>query len=260
MNLKRTSRWMTPYSAIYPRLFMELLPAEVQQSPSVLRDTNLTWDDLRRRNAVVNFRQFLALVRNAIDASQMPSLALQSGAATTITTHGQVGLAMMAAANLGEALCTAVRFIVLRGPFIEANLTRDDELTSIEIDIPSGARNDYRHVIEFVLLCIQSAIKAVSPAAFTGGRFDLAYPPPPYVGEYKRFFRMPTVFGQARNRIVLQTASLGPPIESASAAAFGAVVRECEQLLRSYGRSAIESRIRAVLARRPGEILNLGNV
>jgi len=260
MILKRCSPWTTPYSAVYPRLFMQLLPASAQQARSVLHDTNLTWDDLRRRDAVVNFRQFLALVHNAIDTSETPSLALQAGAVTTIATHGQVGLAMMAAPDLEKALAAMVRFIVIRGPFIEANLTKEGDWTSIDIDIPSGTRDDYPHVLEFVLLCIQSAIHAVSPGALTSGRLELAYPAPTYAAEYKRFFRMPVAFGQARNRIVLATASLAPPIESASAAAFGAVVRECEQLLRSYGQSAIESRIRAALARHPGEILTLDQV
>ncbi|MEN8665195.1 MAG: AraC family transcriptional regulator [Polycyclovorans sp.] len=262
MTAAGAHRWTTPYSAIYPRLFLRLLAVPESRKSAMLLDTGLSWDELAQRDAMITYRQFLALVRNVIDAAEAPSLALQAGALTSISTHGPLGLAMLSASNLESALATMVQFICIRGPFIEASLQNEGEWTAVQIDIPEETREDYPHILEFVLLCIQSSIRSVSADVFRNGRLELSYAAPSYAAEYGRFFDLPVRFGQKRNRFVLASSALMPPVETANAEIFRVAVRECERvlMLHEHSPSTLARRIRAVLAQHRGEMPTLRQV
>lgn len=253
-------RWSAPYSAIYPRLFLKSLPLAPHGETSVLSGTGLTGEALSDARATVNYRQFLMLVGNAIDTSEDPMLALRAGALSTISTHGHVGLAMQSANDLGAALAAMVRFICIRGPFIEARLRHEDDICVVELDIPHESRDNYPHVLEFILLCIQSAIRAIAPEALADGRLELAYAAPTYASQYTRYFAMPVLFGQDKNRLIIKTSSLWTPMESACGSAHRSVIAECEQLARTLSLSPTERRIREALARHKGEMPTLADI
>lgn len=112
-------------TAAYPRILLALLEERGLNGQSLLRDVGLDATTLASAEGRVSPRQYARLAAAALELSGDDDLGLQLALRTPPTAHGNLGVAMMSSASLGEAMQLALRFM----PLLQNNL-----LVQLQID------------------------------------------------------------------------------------------------------------------------------
>jgi AraC-like DNA-binding protein len=204
----------------------------------------------------LSYRQASALIHFAAAALPGP-LGLAVGRRQSMATMGVLGLAMMTAATVGEAVSVAMRHHQVGGSLMDPTV----EPVSVQaVALIAQPRFDDPEILAF--LCEElfaSSLMMARELAGEGFRplaLELSYAAPAWAGDYRRLFGCPVRFGAAQNRALIDAAVLAQPLPSHHPASARQAEALCRQLEAEQGDrdrlvAQVERLLRAQLAQNP---------
>lgn len=195
------------------------------------------------RISYVQARESLLLARH-IGGSD---LGILSGSRKTINALGEMGLGMLAQANLGQALAFGLEYQLIAGSMLQLEL----EVGAQQSQLVSHALFDDRELQDFLdldhLATAMNAARSLPGAQLKPARLELRGNLQTSRSAAEAFFACPVIVGADVSQIVFASAMLELPLSAASDQA--TVSRHaCDQELASIGVLGKQSLVRTLVA------------
>ncbi len=240
-------------SATYAGHLLDVLEARGLVREQVLAQCGIAPAVLAEDGARLAPLQFLRLLDVAEAAGQAEGLGFAFGMALKPTSHGFLGMALMACPTARDALQMAERFAGLRAGFVHLRYREEGDTGVVQFD-HLELLGPYRFLVLETLACI-----FVRTAAFLLGRNSdsteiwMSHPEPDYFVHWRA--QLPTVrFGMPANQVRFPVAVLDRPLALASPAVARAAAGQLESELAVVGAAeSVTARVRARLERVRGE-------
>ncbi|MEM9303669.1 MAG: AraC family transcriptional regulator [Pseudomonadota bacterium] len=249
-------------STTYARILFRHLQLDERSGEPFFRNTGLTYAALMQLDRHVSWAEQQQLFGNALEIHGRPGLGLSVGTALQIASHGPLGVAAMASADLGSALRVFERFATTRARFVEIRLEdRPDSLRIVFAErIPLGALTEF--LTESVVSAMVSAIAFFAGQTPFDGTIRLAYRAPSHAEDYRRHFGVAVQFGAPRTEIVLARPLLDLPSPVADPRLHREALAQCERALEALSEPlpTIASRVERLFEENPGRIWGLDEV
>lgn len=211
----------------------------------------------------LSYRQACEIVARALRTLPGEGHGLAVGTIQDLGHFGLLGLAMMTAANFGEALRIGVQFAPITGAMMELQLqpdapAADGNVAAMAVVARMGTHEpDIEAFLceELFASCLMLCRGLLGPQ-FAPDRVELAYPAPAYADEYRRLFGCDVRFDAPANRVVVDGRWLGMPMPAANPATAQQVLELCHQQMPRLSASselvvAVEKLVRLQLAEAP---------
>ncbi len=209
----------------------------------------------------LSYRHACRIVGRAVRTLPGEGHGLALGQSQDVGHFGLVGLAMMTAANFGEALRIGVQFAPITGAMMELQLEphalgngRAGMAMIARMGTPEADIEPFL-CEELFASCLMLGRGLLGPR-FGPALVELAYPAPGYADDYQRLFECELRFGAASNRIVIDASWLQAPMPAHNPATARQVLELCRQQLPAARPSseivaAVERLVRLQLADGP---------
>ncbi|KAF1693420.1 AraC family transcriptional regulator [Pseudoxanthomonas koreensis] len=209
----------------------------------------------------LSYRHACRIVSRALRTLPGEGHGLAVGRSQDVGHFGMVGLAMMTAANFGEALRIGVQFAPITGAMMDLQLERqllgDGSAGMAMVARMGTAEPEIEPFLceELFSSCLMLCRGLLGPK-FGPALVELAYPAPAYVEQYRRLFGCELHFGAACNRVVIDGSWLDAPMPAHNPDTARQVVELCRQQLPAARPSseivaAVERLVRLQLADGP---------
>ncbi len=202
----------------------------------------------------MSFVDFRLLASTVLLGCQEPALGLLLGQRLNVSTHGILGYAVLASANLGDALRFALTYYRVLGLAFELELVEVGDTVEVRAieTLPLGPLG------RFAAECLMASLHGI--AAFLLGepllraRLGFMHAAPEYVGRYAQVFAAPVLFEQPYHFFGLPKRYLERPMALANPATVQMCEQQCEALLVSLDLpDGLLTRLRRLLLARPGD-------
>jgi AraC-like DNA-binding protein len=177
-----------------------------------LANSQLTLADLSDPDMRVSYRQVLGVVRLATRRYPDLGLGLKLGSRVTLVSYGMLGMAMMTAPRLDDALRLGIDFQRLSGPLYETEFELTDRTLTL---VSREAFPDPETALfsaESALAGIVQFFRFFCGEDFAPLRAEFMHARPVYVEQYESWFKCPLVFNAPRTALVVDSAWLDTPI------------------------------------------------
>ena len=239
----------------YPRLLLEVLADYGIEMRQALAGTGILPVVLEDVDARISPFQFAQLVMRGEQLSGSPALGYEMGWRMNLTSHGDLGQALMASSNLEQALTLAERFLPLRS----MALSMSHHVEHGRLQVLFGERFDLGPLRRF---SFESLLVGLSRAGrLLDGNFDLQvdcdWAEPAYHVHWRErlpFFR----FNQARLCVSLPAHALSFPLLMADSVAARTAILRCEREMSVFDtQHSTAERVRLLLQGRRGDYPDL---
>lgn len=243
--LSPMAAWSHP---IYLRLMRQLLRRLQVDADAVLAEAQLSWDRLATATEGQSYEAVALFIRACLQATQQPWLGLELGRASPPSAHGPTGFAVLASADLRQALEVFARYACLRTSFFDWRC----EPTRGGIELQVGENLDFgdnrRFLLDLVLAAVCQVIAAITGQATDGLRVAYPMAAPAWRERYRSLLGVEVDFDAPRLCISVPQDWLVQPCLSADPRAFEAALQECEALRSSLLAAGTTQRVRDLLA------------
>lgn len=219
----------------------------------LFRRARIDWERARTSGFVTagEFRSLL-LATEAETAS--PWFTLELGCTLSPASHGALGLAVLASADLREALSTLVRYIRTRTPLVRVETHTRDGVVHVRVSDAVVLGDVQRLVHELVLGTVITALRALTGDRFRASEIRVAWPEPPLAVPYERFLVVKkVVFDAPQTEIRFDAHQLDLGVLLADRTAARLAIEKLEGELRELeGRMDLRDRVRERLLKDRG--------
>jgi AraC-like DNA-binding protein len=217
----------------------------------VLRNVNLTMDEVHSPKSRISLAELMEACKNAIRLSSDPHLPYRIGTSIHISTYGMYGFAILCCPDFRKAMAFAELYHALAAPLATIEFTEEKEFASWIIEPNAGAAADpqiYRFLTEMQIGIHISLMRDVMGPAFSPERISLAYPKSDDFSLAMDQIGCPVGFAGSTNQIVFRSAWLDQAANLGNKTTYPAVVALCDDLLNELkSRIGIAGEIRALL-------------
>lgn len=241
----RHALWAQP---IYLRLMRQLLRRMQIDADAVLAEAGLQWDSLATQAHGQGYGSVAQLVRASLRATQRPWLGLELGRSSPPSTHGPTGVAVLASADLRQALEVFARYASLRTNFFEWHCEPLRGALELQVREAQDFGDHRRFLLDLVLAVVCQLLSAVTGQSVEGLRVRYPMPAPSWRERYASLLGVELQFDATVLAVQLPDDWLALPCVSADARAFGAALRECEALRAELTAMDTRQRVRQLLA------------
>ena len=203
----------------------EALFAAAQVKPQVLQHPN----------GRVSFFDFSLLASAALQACQEPALGLLLGQRLNVSSHGILGYAVLASANLGQAIQFALKYYRVLGLAFDLELIEHPEcleLRAIE-SMPMGPLA--RFAAEGLLASLYSIARFLLGTDLQGLAVGFAHAAPSYAERYREIFGVAALFEQPWHSLSMPKRYLTQPMALANPGTVQMCEQQCEAPLSTLG-------------------------
>jgi AraC-like DNA-binding protein len=162
-------------------------------NPAMLEDSSM----------LVSFEQLSQAVFAVMEALDMPAAGLSLGSKLHVSKHGTIGMAVISAETLGQAIKDIARYHQTTITFCDMAVFYQDDQLIIELKEKFASPEIRVVVVEALMLTLQNALEFVSGQALTDSKVVFGYPPPPYADQYDLYFSGKTEFDGERHLMIL---------------------------------------------------------
>jgi AraC-like DNA-binding protein len=209
-------------------------------------------------NGRVSFLDFNLLALAALQATQEPALGLLLGQRLNVSSHGILGYAVLASANLGQAIQFALKYYRVLGLTFDLELIEHPErleLRAIET-IPLGPLK--RFAAEGLLASLYSIARFLLGCEIEQLSVGFAHAPPAYSERYREIFGVAAQFDQPWHTLSMPRRYLAQPMALANPGTVQMCEQQCEALLSNLDvQEGLLTRVRRLLLARPGDFPDL---
>ena len=219
----------------------------------ILRDVNLTVDEVHSPKSRISLADLMMACKNAIRLSSDPHLPYRVGASIHISAYGMYGFAILCCPDFRKAMAFAELYHALAAPLATIEFTEQEGFASWVIEPNARAAADpqiYRFVTEMQIGIHISLMRDIMGAAFTPDQISMAYPEAHDFGLPADQIGCRLNFASRTNRIVFRPAWLDQAANLGNKTTYPAVVALCDDLLNDLkSRIGLAGEIRALLLR-----------
>ncbi|MGL6236954.1 MAG: AraC family transcriptional regulator [Segniliparus sp.] len=179
--------------------------------------TGLSPRGMREGSQLLSYRQARSIVRHALRALPAGPWGLAVGSRDVHEVWGLLGFALRSCRTIGDTLAVGLRHHQTTGTLTDyASESSPDEI-AIRVDMRQRDPELEPFLVEESLASVVTLMRSSFSPAFAPTRVEFAYPPPPYVEDYRKFFKCPLRFNAAVNRGYLAQSLMSSPIETSNA-------------------------------------------
>ncbi|OHC27996.1 MAG: AraC family transcriptional regulator [Pseudomonadales bacterium RIFCSPLOWO2_12_59_9] len=209
-------------------------------------------------NGRLSFIDFNLLASAALQRCQEPALGLLLGQRLNVSTHGILGYAVLASANLGQAIQFALKYYRVLGLAFDLDIIEQPgrlQLRAVE-SMSMGPLS--RFAVEGLLASLYSIARFLVGSELKGLAIGFAYPAPAYAARYAEVFGVTAQFDQPYHWLSLPQSYLERPMALANPGTVQMCEQQCEALLASLDvQDGLLTRVRRLLLARPGDFPDL---
>src|ERR1700704_6477642 len=219
----------------------------------ILRDVNLTVDEVHSPKSRISLAELMAACKNAIRLSSDPHLPYRIGTSIHISAYGMYGFAILCCPDFRKAMAFAELYHALAAPLATIEFTEEDGLASWVIDPNARAAADpqiYRFITEMQIGIHISLMRDIMGPAFNPDQISVAYPEAHDFGLPADQIECRQSFASRINQIMFRSAWLDQAANLGNKTTYPAIVALCDDLLSELkSRIGIAGEIRALLLR-----------
>jgi AraC-like DNA-binding protein len=219
----------------------------------ILRNVNLTVDEVHSPKSRISLAELMAACKNAIRLSSDPHLPYRIGTSIHISAYGMYGFAILCCPDFRKAMAFAELYHALAAPLATIEFTEQDGVASWLIEPNARAAADpqiYRFITEMQIGIHISLMRDIMGAAFNPDQISLAYPEAHDFGLAADRIGCRLSFASRTNQILFRSAWLDQAANLGNKTTYPAVVALCDNLLNELkSRIGIAGEIRALLLR-----------
>jgi len=219
----------------------------------ILRNVNLTVDEVHSPKSRISLAELMTACRNAIRLSSDPHLPYRIGTSIHISAYGMYGFAILCCPDFRKAMAFAELYHALAAPLATIEFTEEEGFASWIIEPNARAATDpqiYRFITEMQIGIHISLMRDIMGPAFTPDQISLAYPKPHDFGLPVGQIGCPLSFASRTNQIMFRSAWLDQAASLGNKTTYPAVVALCDELLNDLkSRIGVAGEIRALLLR-----------
>ena len=256
----RRQREVPSFPAIHALHVAELVARWGVGTTALLRGSGLKASELSQPGVRVPAPKFVELVERARALTGEPGLGVYFGLQMRASWHGYLGLAVMTADNVGQALELAQQFLPTQTRALAFELEVEGEKAALVI------REQYdlcaaRDAIVLALVVGMWKLSSALTGQTLGGRAEVAFAEPSYMARLHHVVPPNLTFGAPENRLRFDARQLQTPFTSADPAALQLTREQCERELEALGfKGPVRERVRALVMRRRGGVRTLEEV
>ena len=245
----------------HPRALWQLALAQGAPPDKLLQGTGLTPDIFDNPRARLSYLQFGQLSRNALTLTGNPALGLDFGHQIHLGNLGVLGLALLSSPTARQANEIALAYTKVVAPGVALSMRTEGDLsiTTIRPTVPMGDLHCF--AVESILMGIVEVATFLAKGAGIPEldviELRVDYEKPEYAERYAELTHAPIVYGCSAIEIVYPDAALDRPMGCADPLTADEARRLCEYELSQLPGTGLLEQVRALLAKRPGEYMNL---
>jgi AraC-like DNA-binding protein len=206
----------------------------------------------------LSFIDFNVLANVALQRCHEPALGLLLGRRLNVSSHGILGYAVLASANLGQAIQFALKYYRVLGLAFDLDVVEQPgrlQLRAVE-SMPMGPLSQFAGEALFASLCSIATFLVGSP--LQGLALGFAYSRPSHAQRYLEVFGVQVQFDQPYHWLSLPQSYLERPMALANPGTVHMCEQQCEALLASLDvHDGLLTRVRRLLLARPGDFPDL---
>jgi AraC-like DNA-binding protein len=222
-------------------------------SREILRNVNLTADEVHSPKSRISLADLMTAGKNAIRLSSDPHLPYRIGTSIHISAYGMYGFAILCCPDFRKTMAFAELYHALATPLATIKFAEQDGFASWAIEPNPDAATDpqlYRFVTELQIGIHISLMRDIMGPAFNPDRINLAY-------SEARDFGLPAdelgcriSFSDRTNQIIFPSKWLNQAANLGNRTTYPMVVALCDDLLQELqSRVGLAGEIRALLIR-----------
>jgi AraC-like DNA-binding protein len=219
----------------------------------ILRNVNLTVDEVHSPKSRISLAELKTACKNAIRLSSDPHLPYRVGASIHISTYGMYGFAILCCPDFRKAMAFAELYHALAAPLATIEFTEEDGAASWVIEPNARAATDpqvYRFITEMQIGIHISLMRDIMGPSFTPDEINLAYPQADDFGLPAHQIGCHLSFANRTNQIIFRSAWLDQAANLGNKTTYPVVVALCDDLLNDLkSRIGVAGEIRALLLR-----------
>jgi AraC-like DNA-binding protein len=219
----------------------------------ILRNVNLTVDEVHSPNSRISLAELMTGCKNAIRLSSDPHLPYRVGTSIHLSAYGMYGFAILCCPDFRKAMAFAELYHALAAPLATIEFTEQDGTASWIIEPNARAATDpqvYRFITEMQIGIHLSLMRDIMGPAFTPDQISLAYPQADDFGLPGDQIGCRPGFASRTNQIIFRSAWLDQSANLGNKTTYPAVVALCDDLLDDLkSRIGVAGEIRALLLR-----------
>lgn len=158
---------------------------------------------LEDSSAPVPFADLAQAVFAVMAALDLPTAGLSLGSKLHVSKHGTIGMAVISADTVGQAIKDIARYYQTTITFCDMAMFYQDDRIVLELKEAFTSPEVKVIVVEALMLTLQNALEFVSGQPLTESRIIFGYPPPPYADQYDLYFSGKTEFDGDRHLMIL---------------------------------------------------------
>jgi|TARA_B110000196_G_scaffold9858_1_gene8290 AraC-like DNA-binding protein len=215
----------------YLTQLISLLKEQGFNSEQILDQSQLREEDFQN-NSRISPMQYQQIVENALHLTQDPLLGIKHGQGLSISSHGFVGFAAMAADDLGQALSLAIRYARTRTLLADIRFHKEDDSAVIQVNRMASMPDTFPFVVENIISSFIGVARfLISKQEELSAIIKLTHAPRANPEAYEQLFGAPVLFNQPYNQVCFPEFMLEVPVSTANAISRGLAETECEKLL-----------------------------
>ena len=190
-------------SSHYANLVFHTLDGNNQEVRSCFEQHGITQELLENPGNQIEFEALYEAIFELIEKRHMKDAGLSIGTKMHVSSHGTLGMAVISATTVGQAIKDAAKYYKTAINFCDLEVYFQND--SVIIEIVENYNNPALTsiVAEAMMLTVQNALEFVSGKKLTCGKVIFGYPPPDYAEDYKKYFSGDIEFSGDRHQMIL---------------------------------------------------------
>lgn len=258
-------------SRIYPLnklvAVVEAMKREGIATDAALDGTGIAAWELASPGARMSVAQLQAAYRNALKLSRDPAFAVRLGQSTQVTTYGIYGYALLSSPDQRTLYDLVLKYHRLMLATADLSFHEDaaDGIgiwTITPLNVRPADHRLYRFIVELYIGTLLAMARDILEVPEIRNEIRLTYAASPGLPAYERLFRCPVRFGQARNELRINTATIDAPTRRYNALTFATVRKICAETLEQMGQgrmgTGLAHDLQQFLLEQPGRFPEIG--
>ena len=181
---------MTPDLALtYCRMIAQTLGLDQAGLQTLVAGSGVDEDTLQHNDGFIDWPGACQLIRNALQLTEHPDIALQTGLRALPAMHGPMGIAAMASPPLRDAMQLFARFNNTRTRVFSSEMQETDDRLKLVLSFAYPQDDVVRFLTESAMASAYACHLVLRGKPIEEGEAHFNYPPPPHADYYPHTFK-----------------------------------------------------------------------
>jgi AraC-like DNA-binding protein len=238
----------------YSRLAARTLGLSEKNLDNLLMGTGVTNKELLRDDTLLNGRQQVQILSNALDISNDPAFGLYFGQQVTPPTHGPLGFLVNSSPTLLDAIDAFRSYLPLRMNITRIDVSTNDTWLECRLSVNPGVTSKvHRLFLETLSLSLLSITEFILGRPLREGVLSFAFAAPSYQALYRSMIPCKVEFDAAENILRIPIGLAKVPNISSDHNNYEYSLNQCRQLLKELNTDyhATHTQVRRLLLSNP---------